>query len=121
MNSELVGSYDWVKGGSMEKYTQDLTLNANGTASYKEFNETRSERWERTGHGKWKVENDVVWVILDELKKETKALKPQIPAIPGFHEDVKIDKNIAIDIPVDKLKSAPASGPSAPKNRWRRV
>jgi len=116
----LAGDYDWEKGGSSEKYTQLLNLRSDGSASYKEESETVRERVTRTGDGKWRVKDNVVWVVIDRLKTETKILKKPIPAIPGFEDNVKVDENIAFDIPADKLKTAPPSGPTGPKNRWRR-
>lgn len=50
-HQNLVGDYDWVKGGSMEKYTQDISLRADGTATYKEFSETKTESFTRSGNG----------------------------------------------------------------------
>eukprot|EP01115_Flamella_aegyptia_P002390 TRINITY_DN136428_c0_g1_i1.p1 TRINITY_DN136428_c0_g1~~TRINITY_DN136428_c0_g1_i1.p1 ORF type:complete len:126 (+),score=36.52 TRINITY_DN136428_c0_g1_i1:88-465(+) len=122
VDNQLVGKYDWEKGGSMEKYKQEVVLNGNGTASYYEYSETNSEMFTRTGSGTWSVDsNGTVWVKCDELRKETKMKKRPIPNMPGFEDGVKVDYNIAVDIPADKLRNAPPSGPSAPKNRWRRV
>jgi hypothetical protein len=105
----------------MEKYSQELSLRSDGSAYYKEVSETGLESFERTGHGKWSVKDETVWVMLDELKKEAKVPKKSFaPMIPGIKDEVKIDKNILVDIPVDKLRTAPASGPAAPKNKWRR-
>jgi hypothetical protein len=118
---DLVGNYDWVKGGTMEKYSQDLSLRADGTASYKESGETSSEAWTRSGSGRWSVKESTVWVVCDSLKKETKMKKKPIPNIPGFEDEVKVDYNITVDIPLDKLRTAPPSGPNAPKNRWRKL
>ena len=76
----------------------------------------------RTGTGKWRVNNNenVLWVVIDRLKTETKIKKKPIPPIPGIEDGVKFDDNIAFDIPVDKLKTAPPSGPTGAKNRWRK-
>lgn len=64
VDKSLVGDYDWVKGGSMEKYFQELSLRADGTASYLESQETSSETWTRSGDGKWSVKDGVVWIII---------------------------------------------------------
>jgi hypothetical protein len=47
----LVGDYEYIKGGSMETYTQEISLNADHSASYKEFNETKTEKFTRWGNG----------------------------------------------------------------------
>ena len=49
-HQEIVGEYDWEKGGSNEKYTQSVKINGDGTAVYREFNDTRSQSFERTGN-----------------------------------------------------------------------
>lgn len=60
-----------------------------------------------------------MWLlVVDQLRTETKVLKKPIPPIPGFEDGVKFDSNVAFDIAADKLKNAPPSGPTAPKNRW---
>ncbi len=122
IDSALVGDYDWEKGGSSERYYQQLSLDADGSATYREDSETAREKVERSGSGRWSVDKDyVVWVVIDELKTETKIKKKPIPMIPGYEDGVKVDKKVSIDIPGDKLKSAPSStGTMAPKNRWRR-
>src|SRR4051794_28924353 len=87
IDGSIVGDYNWLKGGSMEKYSQDSSLRQDGTATYNEKQETSSEVWERSGFGKWRVEDDTVWIILAgertqenlifclELKKDTKIKK----------------------------------------------
>ena len=116
--TEFIGDYTYVKGGSSEKYTQDVSLRANGTASYHEYSETRTESFTRSGEGTWKVDDEYVWVTVNELKKDTKA-KSKVP-IPGFGDEVKVDYNVAIEIKVNQLRTAPPAGPNAPKNRWLR-
>jgi len=121
LDQSIVGDYDWVKGGSSEQYSQDLSLAKDGTATYREKQETYSEAWERKGEGKWSVEDGLVWVVLAEMRKEVKIKKkPGAPSIPGIQDEVKVDYKVAFDIPLDKLQKAPPSGPSAPKNRWRK-
>lgn len=115
---QLVGTFDWVKGGSMESYSQQLTLRADGTGSYVEKQETSSESWTRSGEGRWRVENDTLWLVCPEMRKDTKLKRTS--AI-GLKDEVKTDYNIAVDVPVEKLRNAPPSGPNAPKSRWRRI
>jgi len=114
--SELVGEYDWEKGGS-EKYTQELSLKEDGTAFYKESGESRTDSWTRSGAGTWRIEDDIVWVLCAQLTKEVK-MKSNVP-IPGFKDETKVDYNIGVDVKIDQLKKAPVP-PAAPKNRWRR-
>ena len=64
-------------------------------------------------------ENETVWVTCESLKKEVKLKKKSL--IPGIGDETKIDYNIVVDVPVDKLKNAPPSGPNAPKNKWRKL
>lgn len=116
--TEFIGEYTYIKGGSSEKYSQDVSLRADGTASYREYSETRTESFTRSGEGTWKVDDEYVWVTVNELKKDTKA-KAKVP-IPGFGDEVKVDYNVAIEIKVNQIKTAPAAGPNAPKNRWLR-
>jgi len=118
---DIVGDYDWEKVASSEKYYQELSLRSDGTASYREDSETAREKVVRTGDGKWNVDSEnVVWIVIAELRTETKIKKKPIPPIPGFEDGVKVDYKVAIDIPINKLKTAPPSGPTGPKNRWRR-
>ncbi|PRP88646.1 hypothetical protein PROFUN_02742 [Planoprotostelium fungivorum] len=114
---DLVGDYHYAKGSSgIEKYTQDVSLRADGTASYSEYNETRTESFTRSGDGSWKVEEDLIWVYCRELKKVTKA-KKTVP-IPGFGDETKVDLNVAVEMKLQQVRTAPPAGPTAPKNRW---
>jgi len=92
----IVGDYDWVKGGSSEKYVQELSLRNDGTAHYEESSETYSEFWKRTGDGKWNEEEGVVWVILAELKKKRKLRRSQ------FHlfRDLKMESKLITTWPL---------------------
>eukprot|EP01118_Nematostelium_gracile_P012358 TRINITY_DN4506_c0_g1_i1.p1 TRINITY_DN4506_c0_g1~~TRINITY_DN4506_c0_g1_i1.p1 ORF type:complete len:138 (-),score=38.48 TRINITY_DN4506_c0_g1_i1:60-425(-) len=116
--NDLVGTYDWTKGGSQEKYTQVIELRSDGSATYREDYEDAFETFTRSGAGKWTIDKDeTVFVICESMTKDTKA-KKKISPMPGYKDEIKVDYNVAVDIPVQKLKTAPASGPSAPKNRW---
>ncbi|PRP82414.1 hypothetical protein PROFUN_10114 [Planoprotostelium fungivorum] len=114
----LVGKYTYVKGGS-EKYTQECSLNADGTATFKEGGDTRTETWERSGSGCWKVEEDYVRIYCD-LKKVSKS-KGNVP-IPGFDKnEEKLDANCAVELKLKEFQTAPPAGPTAPKNRWTKL
>lgn len=104
---QVVGTFDYAKGGSQEKYTQELTLRKDGTATYSEFSETKYQTFTRNGSGTWKIgEDDIVWIIIASLTTDTKVKKQPIP-IPGIKDEVKVDQNVAIDIPAQKLRTAP--------------
>eukprot|EP00026_Physarum_polycephalum_P021102 Phypoly_transcript_24146.p1 GENE.Phypoly_transcript_24146~~Phypoly_transcript_24146.p1 ORF type:complete len:153 (+),score=13.89 Phypoly_transcript_24146:38-460(+) len=120
VDQAIVGDYDYVKGGSSETYTQELSLKADGTATYKQFHETQSEAYTRTGRGKWTVlyDSQLVLIHFHELKKDTK-VKNKV-AISGLKDEVKVDHDVALDIKYTDLSKAQPSGPSAPKSRWRK-
>eukprot|EP01111_Echinosteliopsis_oligospora_P016283 TRINITY_DN66_c0_g1_i2.p1 TRINITY_DN66_c0_g1~~TRINITY_DN66_c0_g1_i2.p1 ORF type:complete len:127 (+),score=49.52 TRINITY_DN66_c0_g1_i2:151-531(+) len=118
VDPSLCGEYDYTRGGSMEKYTQGCTLNPDGSAFYTEFQETRTEAWTRSGHGTWNIDGETVWIIAD-LKKDTKIKSGVTGAlVPGIKDEVKVDRNVYVDIKADQLRKAPPSSAAGPKSRW---
>eukprot|EP01117_Protostelium_nocturnum_P001023 TRINITY_DN1134_c0_g1_i1.p1 TRINITY_DN1134_c0_g1~~TRINITY_DN1134_c0_g1_i1.p1 ORF type:complete len:122 (+),score=48.41 TRINITY_DN1134_c0_g1_i1:153-518(+) len=117
-HQDLVGDYTYIKGGS-EKYQQDVSLKSDGSATYREYQQGKSEDWERVGSGTWKVDEEIVWVHCRELKKTTKG--KSVMKLPGFGNEEKVDFNVAVELKVKQLQTAPPAGPDAPKSRWTRV
>eukprot|EP00019_Armaparvus_languidus_P001898 CAMPEP_0168592582 /NCGR_PEP_ID=MMETSP0420-20121227/7817_1 /TAXON_ID=498008 /ORGANISM="Pessonella sp." /LENGTH=108 /DNA_ID=CAMNT_0008628595 /DNA_START=47 /DNA_END=370 /DNA_ORIENTATION=+ len=102
---KLIGKFDYVKPGSLEQYTQEIDIRADGTASYFEKIETKTDTVTRTGDGTWTYspqENDnEVLIRLKQLKKVTKMKQKSI--IPGYGDSEKIDPDVIIDIKPKQL------------------
>merc|ERR1712232_396555 len=114
MGMSIVGNYEYIKPGSMEKSTQKLTLNSDGSAIYSENGSTAMEEFSSNGKGTWKIEGQVCRVYLDELQKEMRfKVKTNVP---GIEDGSVLKKNVIIPIQVEALEKAPKHG----TNKWRR-
>lgn len=114
VNSSLAGTYEYVKPGSFEKSTQVLTLNSNGTCSYKEDGETSFESFTTSGDGKWDCYDGVLRVVISALTRDTKFKTKSI--VPGIKEGKSVEYNITVPITEQEIINATPHG----TNKWRR-
>merc|ERR1711907_797134 len=116
----VVGKYDYFQPGSLNQWTQTLTLNADGTGSYWEKIETKQDTVTREGAGSWRIEESEkgpeMYLEMKTLKKVTKSKMMQL--VPGLGDSVKEDNNVIIGVLVDKLPNAPPAA-SKQTNKWR--
>jgi hypothetical protein len=100
--SSIAGDYEYIKG---KESKQTLKLNANGTCEYTEVGETGIEKWNAQGSGTWKVNGEVVQIVLGELVK-TMEFKIQT-MVKGIEDGTSRRSNVGIPITVKELVNAP--------------
>lgn len=113
VKANLAGIYEYVKPGSFEKSVQILTLNANGTCSYKEDGETSMEVFTTFGDGSWDCFDGVLRVVIQALTRDTKFKSK--PIVPGIKEGRTVEYNITVPITEQEIVNATPNG----TNKWR--
>ena len=112
--ADVVGTYEYER--PRDKCLQRLTLQADGSVTFKETGETRMETWEGDGEGSWTVDGGVVRVVLHQFRKRMSfKMKTNVP---GIEDGVSTQQDVCINVTLEELKNAPTR--PGVKNRWRR-
>ncbi len=118
----VVGSYVYRKPGTLDTWEQKLTVNADGTGTYWEKIDTKTDTVTREGAGSWSVDPKDGEFML-QCKTLKKVTKPKgMVLIPSMaKETVKMDDNVIVGIKSADLINAPAEAEKKLTNKWLRV